>query len=93
MTTLAATTISLEPEWAAVLLIGLPIMFRSTGLLHQGNGQSAIDDLERRIDAKLDKVARDARKDTQAVWRNQVEWMDHAHTVDSDKIRRPPDDY
>lgn len=93
MTTLAATTISLEPEWAAVLLIGLPIMFGALAFFIKATVKSAIDDLERRIDAKLDKVARDARKDTQAVWRNQVEWMDHAHTVDSDKIRRPPDDY
>lgn len=96
MDALAATTISLEPEWAAVLLVGVPIMFTALAFFVRTTVSStvtkAIHELEQRLDAKLDKAARDARKDTQAVWRNQVEWMDHAHSVDHDKIRRPPAD-
>lgn len=96
MLTVAATTIPLEPEWAGVLLVGLPIMFGALAWYIKATVAStvtkAIAELEARLDTKLDKVARDAREDTQAVWHNQVEWMDREHHVDGNKIRRPPED-
>lgn len=98
---LAESTLQLDAAWAGVLvaILGLFLTIILAGFTAMAwfirlSIKSAIADLKRELEAKIEAAVTDsaaARQTSDATLHNQVMWMEHTNGIDQSQIIRPTD--